>query len=126
MKVKFISTEGEYLEAVLSLNGELLHVMDEFSNESMSEGQEIDIDIFPGLYDEDESWESIFSGNPEIERKIEHISGWKYRIYGVVKSINPVKVDCGSFEFEAPIETNDLSVVGEPVAFTITRLQASV
>jgi hypothetical protein len=35
----FVSTEGEYLEAVVEVSGERLHVMDEFGGSSMSPGQ---------------------------------------------------------------------------------------
>jgi hypothetical protein len=39
----FVSTEGEYLEAVVEVSGERLHVMDEFGGSSMSPGQRIEI-----------------------------------------------------------------------------------
>ena len=53
------------------------------------------------------------------------ICGWSYRVFGVVKTINPeVMVDVGFTEFEAPIDTSDERVIGENIAFTITRMDA--
>lgn len=127
MKVKFLSTEGDYLEASIEVNSQTLHIMDEFGGSRLSPGDEIDLDIYPGLLDEDESWESIFSGNPNKEKKLEHQSGWRYRAYGVIISIKPVIVDCGILQAEGPLQihTNDDRVIGEPIAFTIERLDAS-
>jgi len=125
MKAKFLSTEGEYLEAQIEVSGKILHVMDCFNGDIYKCGDEINIDIQPGLFFEDEEWESMFTGNPNNEKKIEHQSGWSYRAYGIVKSINPVIVDCGIFSIEGPLETNDERLVGDSVAFTITRMDAN-
>jgi len=124
MKAKLISTEGPYLEAVLEIEGELIHVMDEFSvdeNHSPKVGEIFDFE-FSNLVDEDESWESIFSGNPDRKKGIEKLSGWKYRCYGQITKISPVVVDCGLIQEEDVISTNDEKVVGDYIAFTITRL----
>ncbi|MDH5178066.1 MAG: hypothetical protein OEZ39_16300 [Gammaproteobacteria bacterium] len=125
MKAKFISTEGEYLVAIIEVNGKKLHVMDEFSTEALSSGETVYLEIVPGLYYEKEEWESMFTGNPEAKKELEHQSSWRYRAYGIVTSIKPVMVDVGLFEIEAPIESNDEALVGESVAFTIERLDAS-
>ena len=75
MVAKFISTQGEFLEAVIELNGTVLHVMDEFSYKGLSPGGTVKIEVVPGLYYEDEEWESMFSGNPEAKKEFEHQSG---------------------------------------------------
>ena len=124
MKAKLISTEGPYLEAVLEIEGTKIHVMDEFSLDIESSpkiGDEFDFE-FSNMADEDESWESIFSGNPERKIGVEQISGWKYRCFGKIISVDPVVVDCGLFKEEEVVSTHDEKVVGEYIAFTISRL----
>ena len=120
----FISTEGPYLEAQIEVNGQHYCVMDEFSVDERcipSQGTDIEFEFSPTL-DEEESWEHIFAGNPEKKAGLERICGWKYRAYGKVVSINPVVVDCGLLKVEAVIHSNDPKVIGESVAFTISRL----
>ncbi len=124
MQAKFLSTEGEYLEAIVEIDGKRLHVMDCFSHDGLRSGDMVDIEILPGLCDESEEWESMFSANPDAKKDLEHQSGWCYRAYGIISSINPVMVDVGLFEFEELVDSHDDRLVGEPVAFTITRLDA--
>lgn len=126
MKSKFINTEGEYLQAKIEIGGELLQVMDMFSSDKIFSGDLVNLEITAGLYKEDEEWESMFSGNPEASKMLELQSGWRYRAYGKIISIKPVIVDIGLFEIEAPMDTNDNNVIGEFIAFTIMRLDASL
>ena len=44
-----MSTEGEYLKAIVEVNGKVLHVMDEFSSKELSSGEMVRIEIMPGL-----------------------------------------------------------------------------
>ena len=60
----FVSTEGEYLEAVAEVLGERLHVMDELCGSSMSLGQRIEIELEAFSVDSGE-WDDIFRANPE-------------------------------------------------------------
>ena len=96
-RVHLISTEGSYLEA------------------------EIDIE-FSLLFDNEDKWENIFLENPDNKIGLEHMSGWTYRAYGNVVSINPVVVDCGLFQVEDVIDSNDPKIIGASVIFTINRL----
>ena len=123
-KAKFISTEGPYLEAIIEIEGRPVCVFDEFSvgeRTMPSSGTEFEYE-FSNFVDEDESWEEIFSSNPEQKIGIEQIQGWKYRAYGKIIDINPVRIDCGLFIEDGVIDTHDARVIGEYVAFTITRL----
>jgi len=99
--------------------------MDRFGGQYLTPGEETDIDIAAGRFSDQETWEDIFGGNSAGERRLVELVGWAYRAYGVVVAINPVRADCGILELEAPINTNDERVIGEPVAFTIARLQGS-
>ena len=76
------------------------------------------------MLDEDEAWNDIFSGNPDGVKRLEQVSGWKYRAYGEVVSVSPVRVDCGIYVEEDVVRSSDARTVGEFVAFTITRLTA--
>ncbi|MEQ3702806.1 hypothetical protein [Thalassolituus sp.] len=124
MKAKLLSTEGTYLEALIEIEGCEYCVMDELTLdvESMPKVGEAFEFEFSSMLDEDESWESIFQGNPEKKKCLEQIEGWKYRAFGEIISINPVKVDCGVLVEEDVIYSHDSNVVGEFVAFTISRL----
>ena len=125
MKAIFIKSEGDYLQATIEIDGVELYTMDEFGGKNCTTGDKVEIDISAGLVDEDEEWESMFSGNPEHKKTIEHLEGWSYRVFGEVTEITPeVMVDAGGIKFEAPIVTHDPKVVGEYVAFTINRLDA--
>lgn len=124
MKAKLLSTNGTYLEGLLEIEGHEYCVMDELTLdiENMPNAGEPFEFEFSNMLDEVESWESIFQGNPEKKKCLEQIDGWKYKAYGQITSINPVKVDCGVLVEEDVIHTHDPAVIGEYIAFTISRL----
>lgn len=124
MIAKLISTKGTYLEASIEIDGCEYCVMDELTLdvETMPKVGETFEFEFSNMLDEEESWDSIFQGNPEKKKCLEQIQGWKYRAFGEVISINPVKIDCGVLIEEDVLHTHDPKVVGEYVAFTISRL----
>lgn len=99
--------------------------MDQFEGEDLCPGDEIDVEISVGLYDDNESWETIFNGNPQKEKKIERLGGWRYRVFGVVCAVSPVLVDAGQMQLEVPVTTHDEKVIGEFIAFRVERLDAS-
>ncbi len=121
----FISTTGLNLEAIIELNGQSLCVMDEFfcfSADSLPKaGEPCEVEFSPYL-DEDESWEDIFAGNPNKLVLLEQIEGWCYRAFGKIISVNPVVVNCGLLQVKGVVCSTDPRLVGEYVAFTISRL----
>ena len=123
----FISTAGEYLEAIIEVNGHPLTVMDEFglfSADSLPKaGEPCEVEFSPYL-DDDESWEEIFVGNPDKLVLIKQVEGWRYCAFGKIISVNPVVVDCGFLQVEDVVCSTDPQLVGEYVAFSITRLGA--
>lgn len=125
--VIFISTAGEYLEAIIKVNGQRLTVMDEFGLFSVDSlpkpGELCEVEFSPYL-DEDEAWEDIFAGNPDKLVLIEQIKGWRYRAFGKIINVNPVVVDCGLLQVEDVVCSTDPRLIGEYVAFGITRLGA--
>lgn len=125
MRAIFKNTEGDYLEATIEVDGVEIVAMDEFGGEKYEAGEEIDVRLSVGLHYDDEEWESMFSGNPKAKKELERQSGWRYRAYGIVSSIEPeVMVDVGIVQLSAPIDTSDPRVIGESIAFTIQRLDA--
>lgn len=126
-RATLLKTQGPWLEAEIRLEGEVLTVMDDFSADEANApapGQEFEIEL-SALVDEGITWKSILAGNPEKLRKLEPLGGWSYRAYGEVISINPVVVDCGLLQVPAVFETKDPRVIGEYVAFPISRLDAA-
>lgn len=122
---RLISTEGPWLEAVVEIEGRRLTVMDEFSvtgpDGRLQPGQEIEIE-FSSLLLGDEPWDAIFTANPGRRVGVDHLDGWRYRAFGRIISIQPVVVDCGLLRIADVVQTRDPRVVGEYVAFTISRL----
>jgi hypothetical protein len=77
----FVSTEGEYLEAVLEVSGERLHVMDECGGSSMSPGQRIEIELEARIWDPGE-WDEVFRSNPEKKKDLMRLAGWRCQAFG--------------------------------------------
>ena len=69
MKATFINTEGEYLQAELEIAGVKIYAMDVFGGDQCKPGEEIEVELAAGLHYEEETWESMFSGNPKGKKK---------------------------------------------------------
>jgi hypothetical protein len=120
----FISTEGEYLEAIVEVSGERLHVMDAFGGSSMAPGQRIEIELEELVLDSYEGVD-IFRSNPEKRKGLLRLGGWSYLAFGQIVAVNPVVCDCGLIQVDdEPIRTLDPRCIGEYVAFKIYRLDA--
>jgi len=124
MIAKFISSDGEYLEARIEIDGMQYFVMDEFGGDSLDPGAQIEIDL-SALPNDEESWEQIFQANPERKKELRHISGWSYFSLGQITAVNPVVCDCGVTYLDAPISTTDEKCIGEFIGFKIDRLDAN-
>lgn len=96
--------------------------MDEFGGSKLNFGDAVDVDLVVGLSYEDEEQNSMLDSNIDRKKKLEHQRGWTYRAFGVITSIEgQTLVDVGLCKLVAPFET---IIVGESIAFTITRLDA--
>jgi len=128
MRVSLVATEGPWLEAKISTPYGLLSVMDEFTIDGRSApevGDDFEVELSATLLGDDESWEVMFGGNPDKRKALDHIEGWSYRAFGQVTSIDPVVVDCGMIQIPDVFCSHDLRVIGEFIAFTINRLEAT-
>ncbi len=125
MKAIFKETKGDYLTATIEINKNQYFVMDHFYGEKLKKNQQIEIELSVGVYSEEESWETMFSGNPDRTKSLNHIKGWGYQANGIITSITPdVMVDVGIAVLDAPITSNDQRLVGESISFKINRLDA--
>jgi hypothetical protein len=128
-RARLIATNGPWLEAVIEIDGRRLTVMDEFSvmgpDTCPQPGQEFEVEL-SSLLLEDEPWEAIFAGNPGRRVGLDQLDGWRYRAFGRVISIAPVIVDCGLLRVEDVVRTHDTRVIGEYLAFTISRLGGQI
>ncbi|WP_454775215.1 hypothetical protein [Janthinobacterium tructae] len=119
----FIATEGDYLEAVIEVDGQRLHVMDEFGGGQMAAGTPFLAELWP-VASELDDWDAIFRANPGREQGLRRLDGWRYLALGVVVSVDPVVCDCGLLQLENPFTTHDVRCVGAYVGVTLARLDA--
>ena len=119
----FIATEGDYLEAVIDVDGQRLHVMDEFGGGQMAAGTPFLAELWP-VASELDDWDAIFRANPGREQGLRRLDGWRYLALGVVTQVDPVICDCGLLQVENPFITHDVRCVGAFVGVTLARLDA--
>ncbi|TDY35397.1 hypothetical protein [Janthinobacterium sp. 75] len=119
----FIVTEGDYLEAVIEVGGQRLHVMDEFGGGQMDAGTQFQAELWP-MASERDDWDGIFSANPGREKRLLRLEGWRYLALGEVISVDPVVCDCGLLLVDDAFYTRDARCVGEYVGITLARLDA--
>lgn len=126
MKVELIRTEGVGLEAEILVNGQKLFVMDEFSPSDIPASPcELSNPQFGAIGFTNQSWEDMFSGNPDHDKRLKHIEGWKYEGYGEIVSVDPTIVDFGTLRLEAGPITHDQRCIGEHIMVIIDRLDLS-
>ncbi|MCC7598001.1 hypothetical protein IGS61_10920 [Janthinobacterium sp. FW305-129] len=119
----FIATEGDYLEAVIEVDGQRLHVMDEFGGAQMAAGTQFQAELWP-MASEIDDWDAIFDANPGREKRLLRLDGWRYLALGVVTQVDPVVCDCGLLQVEDAFHTRDERCVGAYVGVTLARLDA--
>ena len=119
----FLASEGAYLEAVIEVDGQRLHVMDEFGGAQLAAGTQVRLELWP-IASERDDWDAIFRANPGREQGLRRLDGWRYLALGVVVSVDPVVCDCGLLRLENPFTTHDARCVGAYVGVTLARLDA--
>ena len=123
MTVEVIETDGLGMEARVRVDGVELVVMDDFTF-LPSDAIDLEHPEFGYLEDDsrDSTWEAMFSGNPQREKRLKRLQGWEYDGFGQVVSIKPVVVDFGVLELEIGDFTNDERCVGQWIKVPIARL----
>ncbi|MEG1116250.1 MAG: hypothetical protein RSE46_14540, partial [Janthinobacterium sp.] len=97
----FLASDGEYLEAVIEVDGQRLHVMDEFGGGQLAAGTQVRLEL-SAMPSEMDDWDAIFRANPGREQRLLRLDGWRYLALGVVVSVDPVVCDCGLLRVENP------------------------
>lgn len=119
----FIATDGAYLEAIIEVDGQRLHVMDEFGGAQLAAGSPFQAELWPMLSELDD-WDAIFRANPGREKRLLRLDGWRYLALGQVVSVDPVVCDCGLLRVEDAFRTHDARCVGAWVGVSLARLDA--
>ena len=119
----FLASDGDYLEAVIEVDGQRLHVMDEFGGGQLAAGTQVRLEL-SAMPSEMDDWDAIFRANPGREKRLLRLDGWRYLALGVVVSVDPVVCDCGLLQLEDPFTTHDARCVGAYVGVTLARLDA--
>ena len=65
----FLASEGAYLEAVIEVDGQRLHVMDEFGGAQLAAGTQVRLELWP-IASERDDWDAIFRANPGREQGV--------------------------------------------------------
>lgn len=119
----FVATQGDYLEAIIEVDGQRLHVMDEFGGSQLAAGTQLQVELWP-MASEGDGWDAIFCANPAEEKGLRRLDGWRYLALGQVISVGPVVCDCGLLLVEDAFYTQDARCVGAYVGVTLARLDA--
>ncbi|WP_215404396.1 hypothetical protein [Janthinobacterium sp. JC611] len=119
----FLATDGEYLEAVIEVDGQRLHVMDEFGGGQLAAGTQVRLEL-SAMPSEMNDWDAMFTANPGREQRLLRLDGWRYLALGVVTQVDPVICDCGLLRVEDAFHTHDARCVGAYVGVTLARLDA--
>ena len=119
----FLASDGDYLEAVIEVDGQRLHVMDEFGGGQLAAGTQVRLEL-SAMPSEMDDWDAIFRANPGREKRLLRLDGWRYLALGQVISVDPVVCDCGLLRVEDPFTTHDARCVGAYVGVTLARLDA--
>jgi hypothetical protein len=125
MRAKLIRTEGPWLEANIQTEFGVFTVMDCISCDEQavpSSSEEFEAELAATVLAE-QDWDTIFNGNPDRQKRLQQLSGWRYLGYGIVESVRPTVIDCGALKLDGPIQTNDDRVIGSYVCVIIDRLE---
>lgn len=119
----FLASDGDYLEAVIEVDGQRLHVMDEFGGGQLAAGTQVRLEL-SAMPSEMDDWDAIFRANPGREQRLLRLDGWRYLALGQVISVDPVVCDCGLLRVADAFHTRDARCVGAYVGVTLARLDA--
>lgn len=123
MEVVLIGSEGRGGEAVIEVDGRRLTVVDGISAvDSPAAPGPVDAAAFEAVIVEPESWERAIAANPARRRELEPGFGWRYRGYGEIVSVDPVRADLGPLVLELAWSPDTPERLGAFVAVEIDRI----
>ena len=119
---RLLGTEGYGLSARFRLNGKEYGAMDDFTA-FPPDSVDWSSPEFSILRLTEQSWESMFRGNPERRKGLIPTGHWSYDGYGEIISVRPVVVDFGDFKFDIGDFTSDQRCIGEFIHVIVDRLE---
>ncbi|WP_455201323.1 TusE/DsrC/DsvC family sulfur relay protein [Kaarinaea lacus] len=123
MKAKLIQTEGEWAESIIDTEQGRFFVIDEFSYGKEDVGKEFDIRLLARSSHPWQKWKEIAGSNPEKKDELVHVNYSYYRCYGKVVSLDPLIVECNSFQVTDPFSRYNSTCMGKYVCLDV-RLYA--
>ena len=119
-EIKWIDKEIKEASVLFEING---FTLEAFCHPcSFNEGEVILAEF--DYIEEEIPLDAIFNNNQSQLKDFVHKGqeNWGYEIYGQVKSINPIRIDCGYFDFEIIMKMDDESIIGSYINYPINRL----
>jgi hypothetical protein len=124
MKVRLLRTEGYGLEAEIEADGCRLRVMDAISAPGRPAPPGlIPSPVFTAVVVAPDSWDRAISENPECEKRLECLWGWRHRGYGEITSLDPLRADLGALVLELNLPPDPARKCGDFVALAIDRIR---
>ncbi len=124
MKSRIIEiAKDEGMPTIIEIDGIVFEAMDCIGySTSVSNGEEIEVELTIGVEDETESNNDILTNNPKQLKKLQSRGGWSYRAYGEIIAVDPMEIDCGVKLTCEVLDSNCATCIGRYVAFNIERL----
>ena len=124
VEVVLIETEGRARSAEIEVDGQRLVVEDGVSSaERAADPGPIGDARFQVILGEPASWERAVSKNPAREQKLERLQGWRYRGYGEIVAIDPVRIDLCVLALQLDLATDTPDRVGQYAVIEIDRIR---
>jgi hypothetical protein len=124
--VVLIRTEGRAGRAEIEVDGHLLTVVDGISavGAPAAPGPVRD-PAFEAFVVEPDSWERAIAANPERLKRLEPLWGWRYRGYGEIVAVDPVRADLGPLVLGLGLRADTPERLGAFVEIAIDRITLS-
>jgi len=123
LDVVLIRTEGRAGEAEIEVDGHALTVVDGISAVAAPAAPGPVADpIFEAVVVEPDSWERAIAANPDRHKRLEPRWGWRYRGYGEIVSLDPLRADLGPLVLELGLRADTPERLGAWVALEIDRI----
>jgi len=121
--VVLIHTEGRAGPAQIEVDGQPLTVVDGISTVGAPAAPgPVRDPVFEAVVVEPDSWERAIAANPERLKRLEPLWGWRYRGYGEIVAVDPVRADLGRLVLELGLRADTPERLGSFVAVAIDRI----
>jgi hypothetical protein len=126
LDVVLIRTEGRAGKAEIEVDGHPLTVVDGISAVAAPAAPgPVSDPVFEAVVVEPESWERAVTANPDRLKRLEPLWGWRYRGYGEIVAVDPVRADLGPLELGLGLRADSPERLGAFVDIAIDRITLS-